>query len=76
MADDFDRVPMAAKASDFFTGSMGRRAEPIEQAWPVVFLNSDAASFVTGADLATDGGTIGGLATGRLELDYASLLAD
>ena len=35
---------------------IGRLAEPREIAWAVVFLASDAASFITGATLAADGG--------------------
>lgn len=35
---------------------LGRASDPIEQAAPAVFLLSDAASFITGTILATDGG--------------------
>jgi NAD(P)-dependent dehydrogenase (short-subunit alcohol dehydrogenase family) len=72
MGDQFDQMP-ASEFGDVFTGGMGRRAEPREQAWPVVFLNSDAASFVNGANLATDGGAIAGLTTGRIQVDFSSL---
>lgn len=34
----------------------GRRSTPREQAGPLLFLNSDSASYVNGADLAVDGG--------------------
>lgn len=34
----------------------GRRSTPAEQAGPLLFLNSDSASYVNGADLAVDGG--------------------
>jgi NAD(P)-dependent dehydrogenase (short-subunit alcohol dehydrogenase family) len=34
----------------------GRRSLPEEQAWPLIFLNSEAASYVNGADLVVDGG--------------------
>jgi len=35
---------------------MGRWAEPQEMAWPIVWLASDEASFITGATLMADGG--------------------
>ncbi len=35
---------------------IGRRSDVEEQVGPLLFLNSDAASYVNGADLATDGG--------------------
>ncbi|WP_322760068.1 coniferyl-alcohol dehydrogenase [Frankia sp. Cr2] len=44
---------------------MGRLARPVEQAWPLVFLNSERASFITGASLNVDAGLVGGLVTGR-----------
>jgi len=46
---------------------LGRLAEPREQAEVLAFLNSPAASYVSGQVLWVDGGYMAGLATGRLE---------
>ena len=45
----------------------GRNSTPEEQAHAVVFLNSDAAGYVTGSNLYTDGGFSAGFLTGRLD---------
>ena len=37
---------------------IGRRSSPEEQAWPLLMLNSPAASYVNGVDLPVDGGFI------------------
>lgn len=42
---------------------MGRMARPAEQAWPLVYLNSPLASFITGASLYVDAGLTAGLVT-------------
>jgi NAD(P)-dependent dehydrogenase (short-subunit alcohol dehydrogenase family) len=55
---------------DKFAQGAGRRSRPEEQAYPLVFLNSKAASYVSGENLVTDGGTLGGLMTGRLVLSF------
>ena len=44
------------KAERDSTSLIGRWAEPREIAWPILFLASDEASFVTGATLMVDGG--------------------
>ena len=44
-------------------------ATPEEQGWPLVFLNSDAATFITGLNLIIDGGFVAGMMTGKIDLD-------
>jgi NAD(P)-dependent dehydrogenase (short-subunit alcohol dehydrogenase family) len=46
---------------------LGRRSTPEEQAYPLIYLNSKAASFITGENIVTDGGTIGGIFTGNID---------
>ncbi len=50
------------------SGVFGRVAQPIEQAWPLVFLGSDAASFTTGAILNVDAGLTSSVFTGQLQM--------
>lgn len=45
-----------------------RYAEPIEQAWTLVFLNSKLASYISGADLPVDFGWTAGVLTGKTQL--------
>jgi NAD(P)-dependent dehydrogenase (short-subunit alcohol dehydrogenase family) len=47
---------------------INRRSTPDEQAAPLVFLNSDAASYVNGVAFPVDGGFMGGIATGQIDL--------
>jgi len=46
----------------------GRNALPEEQAWPLVYLNSDIAAIVSGVCLWTDQGYAGGVFTGGLDM--------
>jgi len=55
------------------TQPINRRSSPEEQAGPLIFLNSDAASYINGVALAVDGGFIGGISTGQI--DMSSLTA-
>ena len=55
-------------AIDAFTQPINRRSRPEEQAAPLVFLNSDAASYVNGEALPVDGGFMGAVATGEIDL--------
>ena len=47
---------------------INRRSTPDEQAGPLVFLNSDWASYVNGVSFPVDGGFMAGLATGQIDL--------
>jgi len=46
-----------------------------EQAGPLVFLNSPAASYINGVLLPVDGGFMGGMATGQIEMSALSSAA-
>jgi NAD(P)-dependent dehydrogenase (short-subunit alcohol dehydrogenase family) len=72
MMPDFEKAAPAALINEF-AKCLGRRSTPEEQAYPMVFLNSAAASYISGENLNTDGGTTGGLTTGRLAIDLSSL---
>lgn len=52
-----------------FYGPLDRAAQPEEMGWPLVFLNSDAATFITGLNLIIDGGFAAGMATGLIDLN-------
>jgi NAD(P)-dependent dehydrogenase (short-subunit alcohol dehydrogenase family) len=67
MMKDFERAtPMAVL--DMATQPINRRSTPEEQAAPLVFLNSPAASYVNGVLLPVDGGFMSGMATGQVEM--------
>jgi NAD(P)-dependent dehydrogenase (short-subunit alcohol dehydrogenase family) len=51
MATDFP-----GEGVEYMNRPSGRESSPDEQAWPVVFLCSDAASYVNGENLVVDGG--------------------
>jgi len=50
-----------------FVEPIGRRAQPEEMAYPLIFLNSDAARFISGHNLNVDGGWAGSLDSGVLD---------
>lgn len=61
----------SATPAEVFEAAMqpiGRMSTPEEQAGPLVLLNSNAARFVNGVVLPVDGGFMGGLATGQVDL--------
>jgi NAD(P)-dependent dehydrogenase (short-subunit alcohol dehydrogenase family) len=57
---------MGKEFMDAFPKPLGRNSNPQEQAHLLAFLNSDAASYITGANVYNDGGFHAGLTTGRL----------
>lgn len=48
---------------------INRRALPVEQAYPLIFLNSDEASYINSVALPVDGGFAGSIFTGQLDLE-------
>jgi len=77
MMPDFEAA--AGKAViDAFLGPMERRAQPEEMGWPLAFLNSDGASFITGLNLLVDAGFVAGATTGLIDLEalFARAMAD
>ena len=51
---------------DAYPKPIGRNSTPEEQGWPLAFLNSDAASYISGENVFTDGGGAGGMMTGAI----------
>jgi NAD(P)-dependent dehydrogenase (short-subunit alcohol dehydrogenase family) len=51
---------------DAYPRPIGRNSTAEEQGWVMAFLNSDAASYVSGENVYTDGGTAGGIFTGAI----------
>lgn len=59
---------MGKSYMDEFPRPIGRNATPEEQAYPLVFLNSAAASYISGVNLFVDGAFTGALNTGQLDI--------
>jgi NAD(P)-dependent dehydrogenase (short-subunit alcohol dehydrogenase family) len=55
-----------AEGIEFINRPSGRESTPDEQAWPLLFLNSDGASYVNGVNLSVDGGHAAARALGLL----------
>jgi NAD(P)-dependent dehydrogenase (short-subunit alcohol dehydrogenase family) len=66
MMPEFEKA-VGKQYMDNFPVPLGRHAVAEEQAWPLVFLNSPRASFVTGEQVECDGGFRGGLFTGQID---------
>ena len=66
----FEDIAGGSTLIDLFAQGLGRRSTPAEQGWPMIFLNSDAASYISGENLNTDGGTVSAITTGRLVLEF------
>lgn len=77
MLDEFRKVAGDAVLGAF-AKAKGRFSSPEEQALPLILLNSDAASFISGVCLPVDAGLSGGLATGVLNIQQmiADAMAD
>jgi NAD(P)-dependent dehydrogenase (short-subunit alcohol dehydrogenase family) len=67
MMDEFVKIA-PKKVFDVFSEPVGRHSTPQEQADPLVFLNSDAARFVSGHALMVDHGFVGGVVTGAIDV--------
>ncbi|HXN61005.1 MAG TPA: coniferyl-alcohol dehydrogenase [Acidimicrobiales bacterium] len=67
MMPDFEQY-VGKEFMENFPVPLGRRSTPAEQAWPLIFLNSPLASYVTGENVVTDGGTMGAVMTGSIDI--------
>ena len=68
MMNDFEQVVGGAAVMDIYTQPINRRSTPAEQAYPLIFLNSDAATYINGHILDADGGFTAGVMTGRIKM--------
>lgn len=53
---------------DQFVGPSGRRSTPVEQAWPMLFVNSPRCTYVAGEAVHVDGGFLAAMVTGQLQV--------
>ena len=51
------------------TQPINRRSTPVEQAYPLIFLNSSAASYINGVSLPVDGGFLAGMTMGKIDME-------
>ncbi len=66
MMPHFERA-MGAEFMRDFPKPIGRNSTAEEQAYPLVFLNSDAASYISGHNLMVDGGFLAAMMTGQID---------
>jgi NAD(P)-dependent dehydrogenase (short-subunit alcohol dehydrogenase family) len=55
-----------AELIDAFVGPSGRRSLAVEQAWPMLFVNSPRMTYVAAEAIHVDGGFLGAMTTGQL----------
>ena len=67
MMDHFESAT-EARVLKTFIQPIDRRSTPEEQAAALIFLNSDRSSYINGVALPVDGGFLGGVATGQVDL--------
>jgi NAD(P)-dependent dehydrogenase (short-subunit alcohol dehydrogenase family) len=67
------REALGSSLLDWTAEQVGRMGRPDEMAGPLVFLNSDEASYVNGFDLMADGGFTGAISLGLV--DFSTLPA-
>ena len=53
---------------DAFIGPSGRRSTAVEQAWPMVLINSPRCSYVAAEAIHVDGGFLGAITTGQIDV--------
>ncbi|MFN8027329.1 MAG: SDR family oxidoreductase [Acidimicrobiia bacterium] len=76
MMSDFERARDHARHGgdwDAMAQGLGRPPTPAEQGWPLIFLNSDAAPYISGENVNTDGGTMSGIMTGTITVEMPEM---
>ena len=54
---------------DAFVGPSGRRSLAVEQAWPMIFMNSPRSSYVAAEAIHVDGGFLAAMTTGQMDIN-------